>query len=91
MTEKTSRERAILQWLADGETGISSEVLALASVGIIGKQWGSCPPGDGNDCGRCEALARRCPFVVDALPGLIEREPRWARWEARIREAARVH
>jgi hypothetical protein len=78
---------AVLRWMAMRDTGISSKVLALASLGITGAD-GNCEPADEGDCGRCERLAHACPFVVDALPGLIARNPRWARWETRIRAAA---
>lgn len=84
-----SRERAILLWMAEGDTGTSSETLALASLGIA-RARGSWAPGDENDCGRCERLAARCPFVVEALPALLERDKRWGEWEARIRQAAEV-
>lgn len=80
---------AILAWIAEGKTGVSSNTLALASVGLERKgPFGSGPPRDASDCDRCEMLAKMCPFVVEALPGLIEREPMWARWADRIVEAA---
>ena len=81
------RSTAILNWMGSSDTGISSKVLALASVGITG-HYGDTAPGDSNDSGRCERLARTCPFVVEALPGLVERNPRWAKWADAIRGAA---
>jgi hypothetical protein len=90
MTDKTQtadRAMSILRWIGGGDTGISSVVLALAACGIIGDRWGNCEPGDENDSGRCERLARSCPFVVDALPGLIERNQGWEKWADRIRSA----
>lgn len=81
------RAMAVLQWLGRGDSGASSKVLALASVGITGA-YRNCEPGDENDSRRCERLAYDCPFVVDALPGLIARNPGWKHWESRIREAA---
>ena len=85
---QTTRERAILEWLASGDTGISSATLALASVGIENGRWGAWAPVDEGDSGRCEWLATRCPFVTEALPGLIARNPEWERWAPRIRKAA---
>lgn len=86
--QQPTRERAILEWFAMNDCGISSEVLALASVGISSRRWGDRAPADMADSGRCERLATRCPFVVEALPRLIERNPEWARWAGRIRAAA---
>ena len=83
-----SRATAILRWLANGDSGISSEVLAVTAVGITHDKWGSRAPGDEGDCGRCERLAEACPFVVEALPILATRNPNWIRWADRIRAAA---
>ncbi len=81
-----SRESLLLEWALTCETGASSVTLAAAAVGMT--PCHCFPPFDMHDSHKCEQLAERCPFVVDALPGLIERDPRWAKWEGRIREAA---
>jgi hypothetical protein len=77
----------ILLWLADGDTGVSSETLAFAAVGIMRGGFFT-EPGDTADCGRCERLVRRLPWVADALPELAKRNPRWNRWAPRIQQAA---
>lgn len=86
--EDGRRARAILEWLAAGDTGVSSEVLALASVGIKIARWGALAPADAEDSARCKRLAKRCPFVVEALPNLIAENPEWKRWAGRILKAA---
>ena len=91
MSDKTTEVKAlaILRWFAEGQTGTSSKTLALASVGMVPKgPFGAAAPLDEGDSGRCEMLARMCPFVIEALPALIEQDRRWARWAPRIMEAA---
>jgi hypothetical protein len=85
---KESRSLQIMNWLAEGDTGISSEVLAMTSIGLKSQKCNYRAPADDSDCSRCEHLAKACPFVVEALPELIEQNPKWSRWADRIRQAA---
>ena len=90
-TTAEGRAMAILRWFAEGEVGTSSRTLALASVGLKARgTFGSDAPYDAGDSGRCERLARMCPFVADVLPALIKESARWERWAPRIRNAAEI-
>lgn len=54
-------ERAIAQWLAGRDTGLSSETIAFAHLGV----WCSRPtmPADPADFGRCARLIRAVPAI----------------------------
>ena len=77
-------ERKILLWLASRDTGISSETIAFAALGI--KRPDGSPPIDPDDLGRC---LRLLGFAPELEPGwrdaVVSLNPLWAvyveRWD----------
>lgn len=62
----------IAEWLASGDTGISSKAIMLwLSARVTDKTWGAGTPSDPSDLGRCLRLLDRIP-----------------EWKARIGEMA---
>lgn len=52
----------IAQWLASGDTGMSSKAIMLwLSAGVKEDRWGAATPGDPADLGRCLRLLERIP------------------------------
>lgn len=74
----------ILEWLAAGEKGLSSETIALTALGEMPKRPNY--PHDGADYGRCVKLLALCPDAQIGLDRLgKEGGPVWQalvpRWE----------
>lgn len=71
----------LVQWLANGERGVSSETIVHHVTGLeMGRTFMSAPPLDPGDLARCVKLLERCPELV---PGFREKMPKvsgeWAR------------
>lgn len=70
----------VLQWLADGEVGISSRAIALATLGadMTYYQRGiPYHPHDPDDLRRCLLLLERCPGTRKGVELLAEGCPVW--------------
>ena len=61
MTDVRSDAEKLAAWLAKGDTGLSSETIALRMCGIPNGRYGICYPHDGDDFGRCYRLLRLYP------------------------------
>lgn len=66
----------IIEWLANGDTGLSSETMAFMALGVV-KKW-SAHPHDPSDFNRCLMLLEAEPMVRDSFPKLRELSPQWA-------------
>lgn len=69
-------ETAILDWLANGETGLSSETMAFTALGVHREK--PRHPLDPDDLTRCVKLLVRCPSVRDAFPQIAALSAQWA-------------
>ena len=79
-----------VEWLANGQRGISSNAIFthLTGVDAMGR-WtfpGSNHPSDPDDLHRCRLLLERCPELRAELPRMATRSKVWARlvaeWDA---------
>jgi len=63
----------LIQWLANGERGVSSETIVHHVTGLdMGPRFMSDHPYDPDDLIRCVKLLERCPELV---PGFREKMP----------------
>lgn len=70
----------ILRWLADDETGISSETMAFAVLGIErGGDLGTGHPLDPADFRCCVDLLEAVPAIRDHMAMIGELSPEWRR------------
>ena len=66
---------AIIDWLANGETGLSSKTIAFTA---LGKDYGDFSyPRDPADLNRCIKLVEEVPSAKEAFPYLATRCERW--------------
>ena len=81
----TELERKIVSWLANGETGDSSESIAFTMLGITAKRWGMGTPSDPADLKRCLKLLREVPEIRPRMGEMKAASPHWAalidRWD----------
>lgn len=69
--------RKILQWMATGKTGVSSEAIAYQMAGIEnGRKW-STHPGDPDDFKRCLKLVNQIPEIRPRLDEMRSVSPHW--------------
>jgi hypothetical protein len=71
-------QQAILKWLANAETGISSETLAFWA-GFDVKKEHRRHPLDPSDFNRCLTLLRAVPALREDLHKMSVLSPQWAR------------
>jgi len=71
----------ILQWLATGETGISSEAIAFQMAGIENRRKWHTHPIDPSDFKRCLKLINRIPEIRSRLD---EMHPLSIEWNALV-------
>lgn len=71
-------QNAVLNWLANGETGISSETLAFWVMFNVKKAGGS-HPRDPADFNRCLKLLDAAPALRQHLHKMSIVSPEWAR------------
>jgi len=75
----------LVDWLAGGERGESSNVIVTALTGLRAtKPWADsrahrAHPYDPSDFRRCEMLLRDVPSLRPFMPHMAERSPVWAR------------
>lgn len=68
----------LARWFASGDTGISSETIALwMAAGEKLDKWGDGTPSDGADFGRCYRLLRAIP---EWRPRISEMAARGGKW-----------
>lgn len=80
---------AILAWLSEGETGLSSKSLARETAGLPhpdkGYWRGIAAPSDPDDLRRCRLLIEAVPEARKAVDSLGTKDRRWAglakRWD----------
>lgn len=74
----------IINWLAFGERGASSEAIAFKMLGKDGK-WPAWTPSDPSDFKRCLKLLRDVPEIRPRLHEMRDVSERWAklidRWD----------
>lgn len=69
-----------IQWLANGERGISSDTIFSHITGLnVLKGWRGSHPHDPDDMTRCIKLLERCPSVAKRFDSMREVSPEWAR------------
>ena len=76
-------ERQILEWLASGDTGLSSEAMAFTAMGVGRRSYHPLDPGD---FGRCLRLVRLVPAIRNHFGDIAKLSPQWeaiiANWDA---------
>lgn len=65
-----------LDWLASGDTGISSKTMLSAITGIPISERPDVP-GDIADVGRCVRMLRKCPDLRGQLQKVIDKHKEW--------------
>lgn len=66
-------------WFAAGDTGISSETMALWLSARVGNdRWGRSTPSDPADLGRCLRLLEAIPEWKPRMVEMVECSPQWA-------------
>lgn len=78
-------QKAVINWLANGETGLSSETMAFWLAFDVKKEDGS-HPHDPDDMDRCLNLLSVAPGLRDRLPKMAELNKTWAALVARWNE-----
>lgn len=73
----TSEYRAALRWFATDDTGISSEAIVYAALGIARRRWGDGYPRDPADLGRCLRMLKRMPWAARGIEKLARRNKVW--------------
>lgn len=76
MTHKQIPE-GLIEWLANGERGLSSETIVQRLTGI---DCAHCDihPYDPSDLGRCRKLMERVPALRDRFSEMRDVSPQWA-------------
>ncbi len=74
---ENARLRSVLEWLANGQTGMSSEAMAFTAVGVERESYPTWPPSDPADFNRCMLMLERLPFVRDHFGAIASLSPEW--------------
>ncbi len=75
-------QEAVIDWLANGETGLSSETMAFwLAFGV--RKADRSHPHDPDDMDRCLKLLAVAPGLRDRLPKMAELNKTWAALVAR--------
>jgi len=84
--------QAAIQWLANGERGVSSNTIFTHMTGIEATNgWGHDVPHDPADLRRCRLLLERCPeFMPQFREHMGKASPKWAALVARWDELCAV-
>lgn len=68
----------LIEWLLNGNTGISSKSMAAVAVGTkLGDGWGFDAPHDPSDFSRCYKLVQRVPEIRRFFPQIGRRIPKF--------------
>jgi len=77
-------EQAVIDWLADGEIGVSSKCMAMwLAFGKRTRDAFGGYPHDPDDMDRCLKLLHRAPGLRERLPKMAELNKTWAAMVAR--------
>lgn len=80
-------DQRIAEWLASGDTGISSKAIMLwLSAGVTDKTWGAGTPSDPADLARCLRLLERIPEWKDRIGEMAEAGGMWPTFARRWAE-----
>lgn len=80
-------EREILNWMANGDTGVSSRAMAFCAVDICNDRstFGSSAPSDPDDFNRCLKLVIEIPEIKEHFGKISELNAGWSliipRWD----------
>lgn len=69
----------LAEWFASGDTGTSSETMALWLSSKVKCRWGASTPSDPSDLGRCLRLLERIPEWKARVSEMAECSRDWAR------------
>jgi hypothetical protein len=72
-------EWALVQWLANGERGASSNAIVQHLTGIRTSHYEPCAPQDPADLRRCRLLLARVPSLAWRIGEMASCSPEWAR------------
>ncbi|WP_157639686.1 hypothetical protein [Burkholderia ubonensis] len=76
----TKTQTAVVEWLANGETGLSSKAMAFfLGFDIKRKEDGKAHPHDPADFNRCLGLLRKAPGLRKKLPAMAKLSKEWKR------------
>jgi hypothetical protein len=69
-----------VEWLANGERGVSSETLfkRITGVDAVGPEGYTDHPHDPGDFRRCRLLLEKCPELAGMLHKMKRQSPQWA-------------
>jgi hypothetical protein len=86
-TPENQTLRAAIKWLLSGDTGISSETILSAALGIKrDSSFHDDAPHDNSDFGRCYRLLRDIPQLREPAFEKLKKRPEWrgliAEWDA---------
>jgi len=77
----TKTEKKVVEWLINGETGVSSEILASTFLGIkVNNKFGMRAPSDPSDFCRCLKLIQEIPEIRTILPEVAKLTPKWKKF-----------
>jgi len=76
LVAEVEKRDKILDWLAQGQPGVSSETMAFTALGVS-RRYASAP-SDPSDFNRCLLLVDEVPEVRDAFPRIRALSPKWA-------------
>ncbi len=80
-----------IQWLANGDRGLSSNTMFTRCLGVDAERWGPSYPLDPDDLTRCVKLIESVPEVLDNFHAkMSEAGPVWAALAARWDELVRL-
>lgn len=90
--EQPAHFPGLLEWLASGRRGVSSNSIVQHLTGIQTlRGWGIDIPHDPDDLDRCLALLERVPALRPQLPSMASASPLWAALVARWDEIEASH
>lgn len=86
----TETQQAVIEWLANGHTGLSSETMAFWLTFQVKKDESS-HPWDSADFDRCLRLLDKAPQLRLNLHRMSDLSPAWAKLVARWEDIERQH
>lgn len=92
MSDKRITPPGLVEWLAGGERGVSSNTIVEHLTGWPAlKDWRGDIPHDPDDLDRCLKLLAAVPLLRVMLPGMATHSPEWAAMVARWDEVEASH
>lgn len=83
-------QKNVINWIATGSVGVSSECMALW-LAFGERSQMPLEPADPDDLDRCLRLLKAAPGLRERLPKMAEVSPRWAALMARWDEVETCH